>query len=829
MAKDDKKKISTSEKTDKIEEMSLQSDGSEIEEKTKELKNKLSVLETKVKELERKNKELVSEQEKIERKEKDISEKEKKINEEKERQNSEKKELKTKEKEVEAQKNEIISKSKELLNKERDLVLREENAKQGFLKENIDTWNKFIEEITVLKDGVEKEIERLKEQETEILKAKVDAIPEMKENLEKYIEEIKKSYEKNYELEIKPLELQKKKYEDLIKRCSEKHKEYVEKVNNLSFKEIEIREREDELDMKLSSLENEKRYWKQSLKEDEDEKDYNNKLILEKMKKGYKQELQMTRDELNGYKEAEIKILNEYNLQDIESIKQLANDMYELRKEKRELDQKIANMPSSYDLDELDSKREIIKGLNEELKEKTREIRRLQVYEAQITNQDVELYGLKRQRDFYENRYKSIMKTMEEETNRMKDLNRDTTVESVRLSSVNSPYFDIEDTFENSTDLIATNKVSEIKWLDEIAKKCESSGYVFDKRLLYSFHTSLKISDWSPLTVLAGISGIGKSSLPRLYSRFGGFYFLMVPVQPDWDSPQSIFGYFNSIDNKFNATSLLRAMVQGSTDMENNLKDRMIMVLLDEMNLAHVELYFSDMLSKLEERRDKNANESTSIEIDIGAGMDKHKIELTKNIFWVGTMNEDETTQSLSDKVVDRGNLITFAAPKTFVSRTKIDMANPTGKLPLSIWKEWLNSRVEFGKEIDEYKKALENINVILGHFKKQLGNRVWQSVENYMANHPLVIEYKDDEKKYAEAMELAFEDAVVQKVMPKLRGIDLEGDSLIKLEEIGKELTRVAPGIAKDYKTACENLEGAFVWSSSEYLNNFMEQDNNE
>lgn len=68
------------------------------------------------------------------------------------------------------------------------------------------------------------------------------------------------------------------------------------------------------------------------------------------------------------------------------------------------------------------------------------------------------------------------------------------------------------------------------------------SGLHFSNRILCAFHTALKIVEWSPLTVLAGVSGTGKSELPKLYSRFGGINFINVPVQPNWDSQESMLG-----------------------------------------------------------------------------------------------------------------------------------------------------------------------------------------------------------------------------------------------------------------------------------------------
>jgi hypothetical protein len=170
------------------------------------------------------------------------------------------------------------------------------------------------------------------------------------------------------------------------------------------------------------------------------------------------------------------------------------------------------------------------------------------------------------------------------------------------------------------------------------------------------------------LTVLAGVSGTGKSELPRLYSRFGGIGFLSLAVQPNWDSPQSLFGFFNSVDNRFNATTVLRAMVQAqhAPDHEtykHGLSDRLLLVLLDEMNLAHVEQYFSDLLSRLEQRRGESRD--VTLDIDLGAGMPPYRLSLGRNVLWVGTMNEDETTKALSDKVVDRSNLLYFPRPRT--------------------------------------------------------------------------------------------------------------------------------------------------------------------
>ncbi len=291
-----------------------------------------------------------------------------------------------------------------------------------------------------------------------------------------------------------------------------------------------------------------------------------------------------------------------------------------------------------------------------------------------------------------------------------------------------------------------------------------------------------------------------------------------LPVQPDWDSPQSLFGFFNSVDNRFNATNLLRALVQFSGERENSLKDHMLLVLLDEMNLAHVELYFSELLSKLETRR---GEKSVDVDIDLGAGLKKYKVELSRNTLWVGTMNEDETTKTLSDKVIDRGNIINFPRPTKFERRLKLELAEESNALKKSTWNNWLSNKITFDDKINKYKEGLEEINQYLEVVGRAIGHRVWQSVENYMSNHPLVIEYADSDKM-DKALEMAFEEAMVCKVMPKLRGIETSGNSKNNcLNKIEHKISELAPGLIEDFKLAMQSEYGSFLWRSAKYLEN--------
>lgn len=378
------------------------------------------------------------------------------------------------------------------------------------------------------------------------------------------------------------------------------------------------------------------------------------------------------------------------------------------------------------------------------------------------------------------------------------------------------------------------HEIDEITWLTGIGNACDTYGLHFNPRILKAFHTALKTAEWSPLTVLAGVSGTGKSELPRLYSHFGGIYFEPISVQPNWDSQESMLGFFNSIDNKFDAQPVLRLLAQSQKPWNNEypgLQDAVCLVLLDEMNLAHPELYFAEFLSKLELRRGRKGSDVPFIPVKIGAGMKPYELSLGRNVLWTGTMNQDETTKSLSDKVLDRSIIINFPRPTELKRRLKLtplDERNRGPALHKASWQSWLVQGSMFPEEvIKPFKTFIENMNAALAISGRALGHRIWQSIEYYMANYPDVRAAlaEKDEPSTHKAMHIAFEDQLVQKVMPKLRGIDTRGKS--KTECLDKIRGQIVAGIngnsfnlAEDFDLACELGYGQFIWQSTNYLN---------
>jgi hypothetical protein len=407
----------------------------------------------------------------------------------------------------------------------------------------------------------------------------------------------------------------------------------------------------------------------------------------------------------------------------------------------------------------------------------------------------------------------------------------------------------------------------EMVWLNEIGNACENFGLHFNPRILKAFHTALKTAEWSPLTVLAGVSGTGKSELPRLYSHFGGLMFEPLSVQPNWDSQESMLGFFNSIDNKFDSQPVLRFLAQSQVPIResyeqriarwrtmagtnlkldseddkdliqslqesdyNGLEDYMCLILLDEMNLAHPELYFAEFLSKLELRRGKRGVHVPWLPVKIGAGKPEYQLPLGRNVLWTGTMNQDETTKSLSDKVLDRSIIIHFPRPANLKSRPRLRGLDEIPFTPLhrKTWESWWVKDIKFeADQIAPFRQFLEEINSALADSGRAVGHRVWQSVEYYMANYPDVraAQQANDKDALAKALHISFEDQLVQKVMPKLRGIDTRERSEGK-KCLDKILSQITNGIDKkpfnlgdDFELACKLGYGQFIWQSANYL----------
>ena len=737
----------------------------EYQKKNKEVLNlKESILTDKNVDIAAKDKELKNLQEQLAKANKELSEK---------RQELATRKL-TIDSEVNAYRDEKLQKTNDnLLAKFQNDINKIQSEYNSYLKSSTDTVKWSEEKLHKAFDELTEEFKKSLEAKEAIVQAKINDLEEAQKEYESAIEESShiKEQEAQLKIEQKKINLKEKNLESIItKKAQEQAKGISDELNKYKQLYADILEEKNNIGLELQKLRSTISY-----------SDLMNKADLENQIRN----LTQANEEL-------IKKFGQYSSTEFDEIKRKADGYETISSKNTELNIKINDLQNQVDIyKSKENQADSLKYQNEMLSNTIR-IERLAAVE------------LKKQIDELQSRV---------------DNTKSGVIASETIEIAYPPFKDCPQSDEKS--------LNEIQWIDGIIAKCKESGYEFSKRLFYSFHTSLKTSDMSPLTVLAGVSGTGKSKLPQLYSRFGGIYFLSVPVQPDWDSPQSLFGYFNSIEKRFNATSLLRALVSfqanksKSTTKDNitDLSNNVLIVLLDEMNLAHVELYFADLLSKLEERRGENKD--IGFEVDLGAGNEKYNVVLTDNVKWVGTMNEDETTKSLSDKVIDRGNVISFPRPEKFERYNKKPLAPESDKIDRAVWENWVNNKATLtDEEANKYMAIVEGINNALKKVNRALGHRVWQSIENYMISHPLVNEHSSDDNR-EKALNYAFEEALVHKVMPKLRGIDTDGSQKTECLDVIKNILvdNGLTSIVSDYDNAMASVTGTFVWDSAKYL----------
>lgn len=377
----------------------------------------------------------------------------------------------------------------------------------------------------------------------------------------------------------------------------------------------------------------------------------------------------------------------------------------------------------------------------------------------------------------------------------------------------------------------------ELNALATVADHMERSNFVVPERLLFAFHTSLKTSDMSSLTVMAGVSGTGKSAIPKLYSEAMGIHFQPLAVEPRWDSPKDLLGFFNYVTNRYEPTTLARALFQfqglygKDFTPDADMQDYMLMPMLDEMNLARIEYYFSEFLSKLEMRRlvapltQKNLGvvaleifQGFSARGEDGKMVEESPIRLfaNQNTLFVGTMNEDETTQSLSDKVIDRANVLYFGRPDRLQAKAGgAGHTLPFTPIKKATWDSWRENANE--GELKFASDILAALNRTLADFNRPFAHRTYQAMLAYIANYPVKSgEDKDDVIKRALA------DQIGMRIMPKLYGVDLmqhrdtfENVEKILRNEVKDHLLLQAFTNASDRN---RNKSGFFHWTGFDW-----------
>lgn len=231
----------------------------------------------------------------------------------------------------------------------------------------------------------------------------------------------------------------------------------------------------------------------------------------------------------------------------------------------------------------------------------------------------------------------------------------------------------------------------------------------------------------SHILILQGMSGTGKTSLAYAFGEFLGNPSTVVPVQPMWKERTDLVGYYNEFTGRFNETDLLKKMY------EANYSKEIYITVLDEMNIARVEYYFAEFLSLLElpneEERmltvvsDSRANDPEQLK-------DGH-ILLPRNMWFVGTANNDDSTFAISDKVYDRAMILDLD------KKAEAFVARPTQER--HIRSEAFEELIEKAKKeyalTERNRRRLKALDEYMTEkFRVTFGNRIRKQIEEYTA-----------------------------------------------------------------------------------------------
>jgi len=377
----------------------------------------------------------------------------------------------------------------------------------------------------------------------------------------------------------------------------------------------------------------------------------------------------------------------------------------------------------------------------------------------------------------------------------------------------NWPKFAIleEDPMVTETNLLTTKEK-----LSQIKNYIKAQGYTYPDNLIENFYLSLKTK---PFVLLAGISGTGKTKLVELFAQAIGCSsendrFKLISVKPDWNDSADLLGYSN-IRGDFQPGPILETIKKAAEDPANPY-----LVCLDEMNLARVEYYFSDFLSKMETRHydgdqiktDRLFNENDFDQRDTTNAKEKYSnLHIPDNLYLIGTVNMDETTHPFSKKVLDRANTIEFNQIDltAFLEEDYSVQAQSLQVTNQFLKTDYLNLKDLLPVKEDQVKRTteeLERLNEILKKANLQVGYRIRDEINFY------VIEALDKELL---AENNAFDKEILQKVLPRIQGssviikeILLELFDFFTGSSFSKENGQLAAGVFNYYQANKETFK---------------------
>lgn len=291
----------------------------------------------------------------------------------------------------------------------------------------------------------------------------------------------------------------------------------------------------------------------------------------------------------------------------------------------------------------------------------------------------------------------------------------------------------------------------------------ERAGFLFRREDIARFVAALMAK---PFVILTGLSGSGKTKIAQGFAHWLGCTSAnelcsVVAVGPDWTSKESALGFLNALDtSNYSKTDALELMLHARLHTQEPH-----FLILDEMNLSHVERYFADILSAMESDEDLHLHNGAD-DLDVPRHM-----PLPPNLFIVGTVNVDETTYMFSPKVLDRANVLEFRADVRLMRRL---MAATTPRPDLGVlvgrgasYRADLAARERVALPADVRARIEAELtlffDVLIG-LGYEFGYRTAIEVVSFCSYHRLLLGDKW-------SFDQSFDAQIVQKLLPRIHG----------------------------------------------------------
>lgn len=295
------------------------------------------------------------------------------------------------------------------------------------------------------------------------------------------------------------------------------------------------------------------------------------------------------------------------------------------------------------------------------------------------------------------------------------------------------------------------------------------------------------------LTILQGMSGTGKTSLPKIFSEAINGNCDIIEVESSWKDKNELLGYYNEFSSMYTPRKFTQAIYKAA--MNKNIPT---FIVLDEMNLSRIEYYFSDFLSLMENEEDNREIKLVNIElfkkengevIPYSMLENGHTLHISPNIWFIGTANRDESTFVISDKVYDRAHTMNFnsRAPKVRDAGTPIEKRFYTYEMIASLFKKALSE----GTFDAESNKTIKKVEELMLPFNISFGNRILNQIESFVNIYQACFPKKN---VIAEAVETILLSKVVSKL--EVKTIDNKEELVQDFEDLG--LRRCADFVAK-------------------------------